>query len=110
MQMAAPLAEELRRHLSGQAQHRFVRAVCGQQGRAGIEHAGAGHHAEDAGPAGRSRVAIGHVAAGLFVARADHFQLRLMERVEQPIDLCAGQAEHGVDAVGDQAADDRFAA
>ena len=33
-----------------------------------------------------------------------------MEGVEQPVDLRAGQAEHGVDAVGDEAADDRFAA
>ncbi len=42
--------------------------------------------------------------------RADHLQLRLLERVEQPVDLRAGQAEHGVDAVRDKAADDGFAA
>ena len=44
------------------------------------------------------------------MARADHFQLRLMEGVEQAIDLRAGQAEHGVDAMRDKAVDDGFAA
>ena len=44
------------------------------------------------------------------MARADHLQLRLLERVEQAVDLRAGQAEHGVDAVRDQARDDGFAA
>ncbi len=105
-----PLPRNCRRHLSGQAQHRLVRSERGQQRRAGVEHAGAGHHAEHAGPAGRARIAIGHVAAGLLVARADHLQLRLLEGVEQAVDLRAGQAEHGVDAVRDQAADDGFAA
>src|SRR6185312_10171336 len=49
-------------------------------------------------------------AAGLLVARADHLELRLLERIEQPVNLRAGQAEHGVDAVRDQTADDGFAA
>ena len=44
------------------------------------------------------------------MARADHLQLRLLEGVEQAVDLRAGQAEHGVDAMGDKAVDDRFAA
>src|SRR6185369_11616590 len=50
--MAAALAEERGRHLAGQAQHRLVATECGEQGRTRIEHAGAGHHAEHAGPAG----------------------------------------------------------
>ena len=41
---------------------------------------------------------------------ADHLQLGLMEGIEQPVDLRAGQAEHGVDAVRDEAIDDCFAA
>src|SRR6266581_2062779 len=72
MEMAAALAEELRRHLSGQTQYRFVRSECSEQGCTGIKHARAGHHAEHAGPAGGPRIAVGHVAAGLLVARADH--------------------------------------
>jgi hypothetical protein len=44
------------------------------------------------------------------VARADHLELRLMEGVEQAVDLRARQAEHGVDAVRDKATDDCFAA
>ncbi len=99
-----------RRHLAGQAQHRLVAAERGEQRRARIEHAGAGHHAEHAGLARRTRVAERHVAAGLLVPRADHLQLRLMEGVEQAVDLRAGQAEHGVDAMRDEAIDDRFAA
>src|SRR6266852_6234171 len=82
VQMAAALAEILRRHLSGQAEHRFVRAEGGQQSCTRIEHARAGHHAEHAGPSGGSRIAIGHVAASLLVAGADHLQLCLLERVE----------------------------
>ena len=58
----------------------------------------------------RPRIAKGHVAAGLLVPRADHLQLRLMEGVEQAVDLRAGQAEHGIDAMRDEAIDDRFAA
>ena len=42
--------------------------------------------------------------------RADHLQLRLMEGVEQAVDLRAGQAEHGVDAMRHKAIDDGFAA
>ena len=53
MQMAAALAEELGRHLTGQAQHRLVASERGEQRRTGIEHAGPGHHAEHAGPAAR---------------------------------------------------------
>jgi hypothetical protein len=34
----------------------------------------------------------------------------LVEGIEQSVDLRAGQAEHGVDAMRDKAIDDRFAA
>ena len=57
-----------------------------------------------------ARIAERHVAAGLLVPRADHFELRLMKAVEQAVDLRAGQAEHGIDAMRDQAIDDGFAA
>ena len=49
-----PLPRNCRRHLAGQAQHRLVAAERGEQRRAGVEHAGAGHHAEHAGLAGSS--------------------------------------------------------
>src|SRR5690349_372282 len=101
MQMAAALVEELRRHLAGEAQYRLVAAECGQHRCARVEHARL---------AGGARITIGHVAAGLLMPRADHLELRLMERIEQTVDLCAGQAEHGVDAVRDDGADDCFAA
>src|SRR5436190_731295 len=63
-----------------------------------------------AGPAGGAGVAIGHVAAGLLVPGADHLELGLMEGVEQAVDLRAGEAEHGVDAMRHEAIDDCFAA
>src|SRR5262249_39032848 len=49
-----------------------------------------------------------HIAAGLLVPRADHLQLRLVEGVEQAINLRAGQAEHGIDAMRHKAIDDGF--
>ncbi len=110
VQMAAALAEELRRYLAGDAEHRFVAAERGEQRRAGIEHAGAGHDTEHAGPAAGTRIAECHVAAGLLVPRADHLELGLVESVEQAVDLRAGQAEYGVDAVSNKPAYDRFAA
>ena len=56
---------------------------------------GTGHHAEHAGPAGGTRIAEGHVAAGLLVAGADQPSAAPAEGVEQAVDLRAGQAEHG---------------
>src|SRR6478736_6346821 len=47
---------------------------------------------------------------GLLVACANHLQLRLLKRVEQAVDLRAGQAEHGVDTMRDKTVHDRFAA
>jgi hypothetical protein len=110
VKMASSLAEECLRHLSGQTQHRFVRAERRQQGSTGIEHAGPGHDAEHADPPRRSCIAECHVAAGLLVPRADDFQLSLLECVEQAIDLRARQPEHGIDPMRHKAADDRFAA
>src|SRR4051812_44095760 len=98
MQMAAALAEEIRRHLAGEAQDGLVAAEGGEQRGTRVEHAGAGYHAEYARFARRAGVAERHVAAGLLMPRTDHLQLRLMEGVEQAVDLRAGQAEHGVDA------------
>ena len=41
---------------------------------------------------------------------ADHLELSLVEGVEQAVDLRAGQPEHGIDAVSNKPAYDRFAA
>ena len=108
--MAAALAEERGRHLAGQAEHRLIAAERGEHRRARVQYARTRHHAEHAGLAGGARVAIGHVAAGLLVPGADHFQLCLMKRIEQAVDLRAGQAEHSVDAVRHKSTDDSFAA
>ena len=108
--MAAALAEELCRHLAGEAEHRLIAPERGQQRRARIEHAGARNHAEHPGAARGPRITKGHIAAGLLVACPDHLQLRLVEGIEQAVGLRAGQAEHRVDAMRDEAIDDRFAA
>src|SRR5438105_6874191 len=108
--MAAALAKERRWHLTGETQHRLVRPERCEQCCARIEHAGPRYHAEHAGAAGRSRIAISHVAAGLLMPRADHLQLRLMEGIEQAVNLRTGQAKHGIDAMRDEAIDDCFAA
>src|SRR5712675_902567 len=63
-----------------------------------------------AGAASGYSIRSAHFTKGLLVASADDFQLCLMEGIEQAVDLRAGQAEHGIDAVRDQAADDGFAA
>ena len=112
VQMTAAAAEKCRRHLSRDAKDRRVAAIGGEQRRAGIEHARPGHDRKGGRLAGRARVAEGHVAAGLLVARADDFQLRLgaVQRVEEAVDLRAGQAVDRVDAVVDEAGDDRLSA
>ena len=108
VQMAAALAEKLRRHLAGQAQHRLVAAEGGEQRRARIEHAGTRHHTEHTGPSAGARVAERHIAAGLLVPCADDLELRLMEGVEQSVDLRARQTKNGIDAVRHKAVDDGF--
>ena len=44
------------------------------------------------------------------MAGTDHFELSLLKRIEQSVNLRAGQTEHGVDAVRDKTADNGFAA
>jgi hypothetical protein len=42
--------------------------------------------------------------------RADDVQLRLSKRIEQAVDLRAGQAEYRIDAMRDETVDDCFPA
>ena len=112
VQMAAAAAEEGRGNLPRDAQHRRAAPVRRAQRRRGVEDAGPRHDREHARPARRARIAERHVAAGLLVTGADGADLlaALLQRVEQRIELRARQAEHRVDAVGDQRLDDRHAA
>ena len=111
VQHAPALVDVLRGHLPGQAQHPRVGGVGGGQRRAGIEHAGAGHHAEHAGPAGGGGVAQRHVGRALLVARVDHLDgaLVLRQRVEQSVGLPARQPEHRVHPMRQHRAHQRLA-
>jgi len=107
VQMAAALAEECRRHLSGQAQHRLVGSERSQKRGTGVEHAGAGHHAEYAGLAGGSRIAFRGMDGSLLVAHEDVAQGILLEEfVIKRKHGTAGIAENHIDALIEQRLDD----
>ena len=112
VQVATAAAEEGRRDLPRDQQHRRATPVRGAQRGRGVEDAGPRHHREHARPTRRARVAERHVAARLLVPGADRADLvaALLQRVEQRVKLRARQAEHRVDVVGDQRLDDRHAA
>src|SRR5262245_60732419 len=110
--MAATAAQKGGRYLASDQEHRRAASVRGANGSAGIEDAGPRHDGEHARSPGRARVAERHVTAGLLVPRAYGADAvaPLLERVEQRIELGAGQAEHRIDPVGDQRLNDRHAA
>ena len=112
VQVAAAAVEELRRHLAGNAEDRGAATHRGAERGGGVQHAGAGHDGEHAGPPGRAGVAERHVATGLLVPRADRCNAvaASLQRVEQRIELRAGKPEQRVDAVDDQGLDDRVTA
>ena len=111
VQDAAPAAEVRRRDLTGEAEHAAAAGVCRRQAGAGVEHAWAGDDRAHPDPAGGAGVAVGHVAGGLLVAGVDDADRRLArERVEEAVELHAGQPEDDVDAPPPKALDEQFAA
>ena len=112
VQLAAAAADHHAGHLAGQAQHRRVHAPGGGERRGGVEHARARHDGVGRRAPGRAGVAERHVGGGLLVPRVDQAQAvgGAREGVEQAVGLHARQAEHGVDAVAQQAVDDGFSA
>ena len=112
MQLSAAAADHHAGHLAGEAEDRGVDTPGGGQRGAGVQHAWAGHHRIGRGTAGRARIAQRHVGGGLLVARVDQAQRigGAREGVEQAVGLHARQAKHGVNAVAQQAVNDRFAA
>jgi len=97
--------------LAGEAEYGRVGGVGGCERGGGVEKAGAGHDNVDAGLAGGERVAEGPVGCGLPVAGMDGAQpaAGLVTGVLEVVVLYAGEAEDGVDAVGEEALDERFA-
>ncbi len=112
VQLAAAAADHHAGHLAGQTQHRRIDAPGGGECRGGVEHAWTGHHGVGGGTAGRAGIAKGHVGGGLLMARVDQAQAvgSAREGIEQAIGLHTRQAEHGVDAVTNQAVNDGFTA
>ena len=112
VQLPAAAADHHAGHLAGQAQHRRIDAPGGRERGGGVEHAGTGHHGIGGRAAGGAGIAESHVGRGLLVAGIDQAQAvgGAREGVEQAVGLHARQPEHGVDAVAQQAVNDRFSA
>ena len=106
VQQTEAAADIVGRNLAGERQHRRVAAIGGGERRRRVQQAGAGHHGVDADPAAGGGIAECHIAGTLLVAGMDHPDrvALVVQRVEQVVELHAGQAEDGVDAV----AQDRF--
>ena len=92
------VADEMRRHLSGEAHERGrVHERVGQSGN-GIGGAGTGGHQHAADLAGRARIAFGRVHGALLVPHQDVLDLRLLEqRVVDRQHRSAGIAEEVFD-------------
>ena len=107
VQMALAFADRVRRDLPDQRQHRRIHAIGGEQRRAGIEQAGAGHHRIGLRLAGRERRAERHIGRALLVAGVDDAQsvAGALEGVEQMIVVDARQRVDGVEPVRDQGRD-----
>ena len=101
------VADQVRRHLAGDADQRDrIHQRVGQR-RHHVGGAGTGGHQHDAGLAGRARIAFGGMAGALLVADQDVLDLALLE--DLVIDRkhrAAGIAEEMLHAVIDQRADD----
>ena len=108
VQEAEAAADMAGRDLAGDAKHRRIAGIGGRERRRRVEDARAGNHQAGAGTPGRLRIAEGHIGGRLLMARVDDPDriLDVVERVEDPVELQAGQAENGVDAVPRQRRDE----
>ena len=105
------LADAVARDLARDHQHRRRRGVRGAEARHRVQQAGAGHHQRGAERAARARVAVGHEAGGLLVARVDEADARLVpQRGHDPVELDTGQAEDHPHAFLVEGPHQRFAA
>lgn len=97
-----------RGNLAGDAEDRGIAGVGGRERRRRVQNPGAGHDQAHAWATGRLREAEGHVGGRLLMAGMDDLDriLRVVQRVEDPIELQAGQAEHGIDGVPAQPLDE----
>jgi hypothetical protein len=98
--------------LAGDAEDGRVAGVGGGEGGGGVEEAGAGDDEAGADAAGGAGVAVGHVGGGLLVAGVEDADavLGVVEGVEGAVELDAGEAEDGVDALAFEGGDEGLAA
>ena len=101
------VADQMGRHLAGQADHRDRIAQRVEQAGHRVGGAGARGHQHHAHLAGRARIALGGMHGRLFVAHQDMAQPVLLEQlVIQRKDRAARIAENHLDALVDQRAQD----
>jgi hypothetical protein len=88
------LADLLARDLAAEHEHGRGRGIRGAEARSGIQETGAGDDQRGADLTARSRVAVGHVARRLLVARGDEADpLLLAQGGHDAVELDAGEAE-----------------
>jgi len=109
---AVAAADVVAVELAGEAEDRGIGGVGGGEGGGGVEESGAGDDYEDAGIARGEGVTEGHVGCALLVARVDdaHAVAGVVDGCVEVVVLYAGEAEDGVDAVGEESVNKRFAA
>ncbi len=111
MQMAAPLAQELRHDLPCQAQDWQIAPGCSTQCSRGVKNTGPRHDCECTWFAGCRCVSHRHVGSALLVtAKNSAYIRRTVNRVEHWINLCARQTEYRVYAIGNCGTNHCFAA
>ena len=111
MQNAMALADFMRRDFTRDTQHRRVAGVGRAQRARSVEHAWSGHAGVHAHLARGFRVAIGHVRGTLLVAAADvrNCVAAFMQRIEQLVDMHAGNAKDLPHAVANESFDNSLA-
>ena len=101
MQGPAQLADQMARHLPGQAQNPRIHPPGGSQSGGGVQHPRPRHHRIRRRLASGAGIPQRHVGRGLLMPRIDKAQAIgvLRECIEQPINLHAGQAEYRIDSM-----------
>ena len=103
MQLAIAASDGGRWDLPGDTQHRHVGGPgCTQRGGGG-QNTRARHHGKGADLARGLGIAVRHIGDALFVAAVDYPDVVafIVQGVEEPVQLHAGQAENSIDAMGD---------
>src|SRR5688500_131524 len=101
MEIADAATDSVARDLAREAEHGCIGRIRRAEGCGGVEHTWPRDDGIDRRSTRRPRVTEGHVACALLVARADeaHAVTAAVHRVEEMIELPAGQTENRIDFV-----------